>query len=159
MPAARRPRQESIVLLETNLDNASGEEIGHAIDQLWRAGALDITLSAVQMKKGRPGVVLTIQSQPADADALQVILFQQTPTLGVRRSTVMRTVLAREEFEVETPWGPVAGKVAYLPDGTRRFTPEYEAAHRIAAQQGKALAEVTAAAHAAFRPGQDGRAI
>ena len=149
--AGRGPRTEAIVLLETNLDNASGEEIGHAVETLWEGGALDVVIAAVQMKKGRPGVVVSVQSQPADADALQAILFQHTPTLGVRRSTVMRTVLARERHEVKTPWGPVAGKVAYLPDGSQRFTPEYEDCHRVATRHGKTLNEVMSAAHAAFR--------
>lgn len=147
----RRPRTESIVLLETNLDNAGGEEIGHAVERLWEAGALDVTLTAVQMKKGRPGVIVGVQGLPADADRFEGILFAATPTLGVRRSVVMRSVLAREAANVETPWGLIRGKVAFLPDGTRRFTPEYEECHRIAVREGKPLAEIMAAAHAAFR--------
>jgi uncharacterized protein (TIGR00299 family) protein len=147
----RRPRSESIVLLETNLDNAGGEEIGHAVERLWEAGALDVTLTAIQMKKGRPGVIVTVQSRPADADRLEAILFSHTPTLGVRRTAVMRRVLARETAKVETPWGPVGGKVAYLPDGSPRFTPEYEECHRIATREDKPLAEVMACAHAAFQ--------
>ncbi|HEX2474616.1 MAG TPA: LarC family nickel insertion protein, partial [Lacipirellulaceae bacterium] len=147
----RQPRTESIVLLETNLDNATGEEIGHAVDQLWDAGALDVTLSAVQMKKGRPGVIVSVQAQPADADRMEAILFAHTPTLGVRRSVVTRSVLAREATKVETPWGTIAGKVAFLPDGSRRFSPEYEECHRIAIREGKSLSEVVAGAQAAFR--------
>jgi uncharacterized protein (TIGR00299 family) protein len=147
----RRPHSETIVLLETNLDNAGGEEIGHAVERLWEAGALDVTLTAVQMKKGRPGVIVSVQARPADADRLEGILFAHAPTLGVRRSALMRSVLARETTKVETPWGPIGGKVAFLPDGSRRFTPEYEECHRIAIREGKSLAEVMACAHAAFR--------
>jgi hypothetical protein len=150
----RQPRTESIVLLETNLDNATGEEIGHAVDQLWDAGALDVTLSAVQMKKGRPGVIVSVQAQPADADRMEAILFAHTPTLGVRRSVVTRSVLAREATKVETPWGTIAGKVAFLPDGSRRFSPEYEECHRIAVREGKPIAEIMAVARAAFQPGR-----
>ena len=84
------------------------------------------------MKKGRPGVLLlSVQAQPAEADALEAILFAETTTLGVRRIVVERTVLAREPAEVVTPWGPIAGKVAHLPDGSKRFAPEYEACHRV----------------------------
>jgi uncharacterized protein (TIGR00299 family) protein len=147
----RQPRTESIVLLETNLDNATGEEIGHAVDQLWDAGALDVTLSAVQMKKGRPGLVVSVQAQPAAANRLEAILFTHTPTLGLRRSTVMRSVLAREAAKVETPWGPIAGKVAFLPDGSRRFSPEYEECHRIAVREGKPIAEIMAVTRTAFQ--------
>jgi uncharacterized protein (TIGR00299 family) protein len=152
MPADRRPHSESIVLVETNLDNAGGEEIGHAVERLWEAGALDVTLTAVQMKKGRPGIIVSVQARPADADRLESLLFAHTPTLGVRRSAVMRSVLAREAVQVETPWGPIAGKVAFLPDGSRRFTPEYEECHRIAVREGKPLHEVMAAAQAAWAP-------
>jgi uncharacterized protein (TIGR00299 family) protein len=152
-PPDRRPRTESIVLLETNLDNATGEEIGHAVDRLWEAGALDVTLAAVQMKKGRPGVIISVQAQPQDADRLEALLFAHTPTLGVRRSVVMRSALARESAKVETSWGPIAGKVAYLPDGSRRFSPEYEDCHRVAVREGKPVAEIMAGAQAAFLGG------
>ncbi|HEX5471933.1 MAG TPA: nickel pincer cofactor biosynthesis protein LarC [Lacipirellulaceae bacterium] len=146
-----RPRTEAIVLLETNLDNASGETIGHAIDRLWAAGALDVSITPIQMKKSRPGVIVSVQTRPADVDRLEAVLFAETPTLGVRRSTVIRSVLAREQATVQTPWGPASGKVAFLPDGTRRFTPEYDAAHRLAEEGGTSLAEVIAASQEAIR--------
>lgn len=113
------------------------------------------------MKKGRPGVLLSVQSRPSDANQLETILFRETPTLGVRHSTLLRTVLAREAFAVETSFGPVMGKVATLPDGSKRFTPEYESCHRVAAAGGIPLVEVMAAASGAWRAGsgQDGRAI
>lgn len=114
------------------------------------------------MKKGRPGIVLSVQSRPVDAENLERILFVETPTLGVRRSAVTRTVLGRETCEVSTPWGLVAGKVAYLPREATRFTPEYEACHEIAASNHVALADVIAAARTAWlatQTGPDGRAI
>jgi uncharacterized protein (TIGR00299 family) protein len=146
--AVRAPRTEAIVVLETNLDDATGVAIGHAVERLWEAGALDVSLVPIQMKKGRPGVLLSVQSAPAVADRMEAILFHETPTLGVRRSTVLRTVLAREEVEVETPWGPVTGKVVYLPDGSQRFAPEYEACRKLARRSGESLAEVMLAAGA-----------
>jgi pyridinium-3,5-bisthiocarboxylic acid mononucleotide nickel chelatase len=118
---------------------------------LFAAGALDVSVTPLQMKKNRPGVLLSVQAHPANADGLEAILFANTTTLGVRRQTVTRTVLARETHEVTTPWGPVAGKNAYLPDGSPRFAPEYEACRRIANERQIPLAVVQAAAHAAFR--------
>jgi uncharacterized protein (DUF111 family) len=91
-------------------------------------------------------VLVSVQAAPADAEGLEGILFAETPTLGVRRSTVTRTVLEREESVVDTPWGPVAGKVAYLPDGSRRFAAEYEACRELAERSGVPLAEVMRAA-------------
>jgi uncharacterized protein (TIGR00299 family) protein len=149
------PRTESIVVLETNLDNVSGEALGHAVEQLWAAGALDVSLGAIQMKKGRPGVLLSVQARPADADRMETILFIDSPTLGVRRQLLTRTILAREPHEVTTPWGAITGKIAYLPNGGRRFSPEYDACHRVAAQECVSLADVIAAAQMAFRSGGD----
>jgi uncharacterized protein (TIGR00299 family) protein len=142
----QQPRIESIVLLETNLDNATGETVGHTADMLWAAGALDVSLTPIQMKKGRPGVIISVQTRPGDADRLEAIMFRETPTLGVRRTSVLRTVLGREPETVETPWGPVAGKVALLPDGSQRFTPEYESCRQIAEREGVSIAEVRSAA-------------
>jgi uncharacterized protein (TIGR00299 family) protein len=153
---AKQPHTETIVVLETNLDNATGETLGHASELLWHAGALDVSLTSVLMKKGRPGVVLSVQARPADADKLEQVLFAETPTLGVRRSTITRTVLARETREVSTHWGKVAGKVAYLPDGSVRFMPEYEACHKIATTNRVALAAVIAAARSAWQGSQVG---
>lgn len=158
---ANTPQTESIILLETNLDNTTGETIGHAVDKLWSAGALDVSLTAIQMKKGRPGVLLSVQVGPAHADQLEAILFRETPTLGVRRVTLQRTVLARAAHSVETPFGPVAGKIVTLPDGSQRFTPEFDAASEIAEKHSVSLAEVTSAAQSAWQStsGQDGRAM
>ncbi|MCI0491993.1 MAG: nickel pincer cofactor biosynthesis protein LarC [Planctomycetes bacterium] len=144
------PRIESILLLETNLDNITGECLGHAIDCLWAAGALDVSITAIQMKKGRPGVLLSVQCDPSHADALEVIVFSETTTLGVRRVPVMRKVLARQQQEVQTPWGDIRGKVAYLPNGVERFSPEYEDCRRIAMEHGVRLAEVISTTTEAF---------
>jgi uncharacterized protein (TIGR00299 family) protein len=151
MPA----RVEAIVVLETNLDNATGELVAHATERLWSAGALDIAVIPVQMKKARPGVILSVQSPPDIADKLEQILFMETPTLGVRRSIVTRTVLARDPHLVETPWGKIIGKIAFLPNGSRRFSPEYDACRAVSQQHNVPLAEVVAAALDAFHRAGD----
>ena len=120
---SKRPHVESIIVLETNLDDVSGAAVGHCAECLWAAGALDVTLTPIQMKKGRPGVLISVQAAPVDADRLEAILFAETQTLGVRRTTVQRTVLARRSHEVTTAWGVVAGKVAYLPMVRRGLLP------------------------------------
>jgi uncharacterized protein (DUF111 family) len=149
-PQVNSPRTEAIVLLETNIDNASGELVGHAVDRLWVAGALDVSLATIQMKKGRPGVVVSVQARPDDADELEAVLFSELPTLGVRRATLMRTALARQPHEVKTRWGTVVGKIVYSHGGALRFAPEYESCLQIAVKEGVALADVVEAAKAAF---------
>lgn len=144
------PQLESIVVLETNLDDCSGDAIGHAIERLFAAGALDVAVTPMQMKKGRPALLVSVQARPADAIALENTLFQETTTLGVRRMAVERSILARESCEVSTSWGPITGKLAHLPNGSTRFSPEYEACHRAAVQHDVPLAEVVAAARQAF---------
>lgn len=142
--------RDTIILLETNLDDLPGESIGYCVERLWKAGALDVSLTPIQMKKGRPAVLLAVQSRPADADALEAILFRETTTLGVRRQSLQRHVLRREAIEVETPWGPVCGIAATLPDGSHRFSPEYDACRQIANEKRIALSDVQTAAMAAF---------
>jgi hypothetical protein len=151
-PTSLLPLSETIVVLETNLDDCPGDVVAHAVERLWAAGALDVAVMPIQMKKSRPAVAVSVQANPLDADAFEAILFQETTTLGVRRTTTQRTVLARSAHSVETPWGPVAGKIAFLPNGTQRFTPEYEACHRLALERNLPLADVMAAAQHAFCP-------
>lgn len=143
---------EQVCLLETNLDDLSGELVGYCADRLWEAGALDVALTAIQMKKGRPGVRLSVLCRPADAETMEAILFEETTTLGIRRSLVHRRVLPRRTHCVQTAYGPVDGKVGFLADGTLRFAPEYESCRRIAAQCNVPLRAVYQAACQAFRP-------
>jgi hypothetical protein len=146
---------DSIILLETNLDDAPGELVAHASQSLLDAGALDVSTTAIQMKKGRPGVMLSVQTRPDDADRLEAILFRETTTLGIRRTVVSRHTLPREPHEVQSAWGPIAGKLARLPDGSERFAPEYEACRDIASKHNLPLTEVMAAAQRAFTTNKD----
>lgn len=92
------PAAEQVWLLETNLDDASGELIGYALDKLWQAGALDVVTTPVQMKKNRPGVTLSVLCQAGQCDALEAILFRETTTLGVRRQSVWRHTLSAKHI-------------------------------------------------------------
>jgi len=145
------PLAEQIWLLETNLDDLSGELIGYAIEKLWQAGALDVVTTFVQMKKNRPGVTLSILCQAPQCDALEAILFSETTTLGVRRQPVWRHTLRRETHRVETPWGPVEGMLAW-PAGEAHFSPEFESCRRMAEEHRLPLRTVYDAARKAFRP-------
>jgi hypothetical protein len=142
---------EQVCVLETNLDDIPGELIGYCITQLWEAGSLDVFTTPIQMKKNRPGVMLTVLCQPADATAIEDILFRETTTLGVRRWVAARTVLRRRPHTVSTPWGPLEGKIAWLRDGRPRFSPEFESCRRVAEGQRIPLREVYEAAQKAFQ--------
>ncbi len=141
---------DSIVLLETNLDDITGESVGYCIEKLWKAGALDVATSPLQMKKHRPGVLLAVQCQPRDAEQLAGIIFAETTTLGIRKSALQRLTLPRQQVSAVTQWGEVAGIVATLPDGSVRFSPEYESVAEIADKHQVPRAEVETAAKAAF---------
>jgi pyridinium-3,5-bisthiocarboxylic acid mononucleotide nickel chelatase len=141
---------ERVILLETNLDDTTGEQVGYCQSRLWQSGALDVATTPLQMKKGRPGLLLRVQCRPEDAARLQEIIFDETTTLGLRRSTVERLTLQRRSVSVATPWGEVAGIVASLPDGRVRFAPEYEICAQVAEEAGLPLADVYAAARLAY---------
>jgi pyridinium-3,5-bisthiocarboxylic acid mononucleotide nickel chelatase len=141
---------ETITVLETHLDNDRGETVGHAVRQLLAAGALDVVTMPAQMKKDRPAQVVRVLAKPEDADQLERILFEETSTLGIRRSETRRDALPREVVSVDTRYGPIDVKVAQLPGGGVRATPEYEACRLAAEQHGVPIATVThAAEHAA----------
>lgn len=141
---------EQVWVLETNLDDLSGELIGHCTTRLLEAGALDVYTTAIQMKKNRPAVKLTVLCQAGDRERLEAILFAETTTLGVRRWPVGRHVLERRAHEVETPWGPIAGKIALLGEGGAHFAPEFEACRRVALEKNLPLRVVYEAAQKAF---------
>ena len=152
--AAASLETDQVCVLETNLDDVSGELVGHCASQLSEAGALDVYTTAVQMKKGRPGVVLTVLCAAADAAKLEQIIFRETSTLGVRRWQASRRKLKRQPHSVLTLWGAVEGKLAFLADGAPRFAPEFESCRKLANERGAALQDVYEAARRAFDPSQ-----
>ena len=124
--------QETITVLEANLDDLSPQVLAYTMEQLLAAGALDVFSVPVQMKKGRPGAVLTVLSKPEDADRLSKLIFAETTTLGVRRREEMRQVLARRWETVETSWGPVRIKIASMNGTISNYAPEYEDCRAVA---------------------------
>jgi len=134
---------ETITVLETHLDNDRGETIGHACRRLMEEGALDVLTMSGQMKKDRPAQVVKVLAKSEDADHLTRVLFQETSTLGVRRSETRRDSLHRHFDTVETRYGSIAVKIAHLPDGSLRATPEYEDCRKAAEQHGVPLQSVT----------------
>lgn len=148
--AADADAVEQVWVLETNLDDISGEMIGYCTTRLWEAGALDVYTTAIGMKKNRPGVKLSVLCRAGQVEPIEAILFTETTTLGVRRWRVAREVLSRQPHSVHTPWGPVEGKVGWLDDDSPRFAAEFESCRRIAAEQNVPLREVYEAAQKAF---------
>lgn len=141
-------------VLETNLDDVSGEVIGHAATLLLEAGALDVYTTPIQMKKNRPGVILSALCPTSLVPKLEKIIFRETKTLGVRRWLVSRHKLERRPHSVETAWGRVEGKVAVLTDGSTSFSPEYEACRLIAQERNMPLQDVHDAAVRAYESGE-----
>jgi hypothetical protein len=136
------PAGESVVVLETNLDDATGQELGRLVGLLLERGALDAAVLPALMKKGRPGHVVQVLSSEADAPALEALLLAESPTLGVRRWRAPRRTLGREERLVRTSLGEVRVKVATGPDGSRRATAEFDDLSRVARKRSLPLAEV-----------------
>jgi uncharacterized protein (TIGR00299 family) protein len=142
---------ETLTSLETNVDDLNPEIYDYVMARLFDAGALDVFLSPIQMKKNRPATLVRVLCQPADADALMAILFAETSTLGVRQQLVTRHCLARTTHTVETPYGSVRVKVASLGDGQVKAAPEYEDCRRLAKASGVPLREVYRAAEEAAK--------
>ena len=131
-------------MLETNLDDVPGEVIGYTHDLLFAAGALDVFTTPISMKKNRPGVLLTVLAAAANVPALEEILFRELLTFGIRRYPVQRDKLHRRAHTVETPWGPVRGKLGWLEGGPgdfhagiRRLRPPGQAAWAVAPGGGR----------------------
>jgi uncharacterized protein (TIGR00299 family) protein len=144
-PAAEgHPLQETITVLETQIDDASPQAIAYASERLFEAGAVDVFSQAIAMKKSRLGTLVTVICPPEVANECESILFQETTTLGVRRSTQMRTILHREMQTVQTEFGAVRVKVARRAEAeaVQNAQPEYEDCAHLARQSGVSWREV-----------------
>jgi uncharacterized protein (TIGR00299 family) protein len=141
---------DQVWVLETNLDDISGEIVGHTTAKLFEAGALDVYTTSIQMKKNRPGVLLSVLCPLELVAKMERIIFRETSTLGVRRWQACRHKLERRPHTVQTPFGQIQGKLAVLPDGGTSFSPEFEDCRRIAAEQNQPLKDVYEVAMRAF---------
>ena len=134
--------KDEIVKLETDIDDSTGEALGYTIDRLMQAGALDVHYSPVYMKKNRPAWELTVICKKSRMEELEDIIFKETTTIGIREfPSVMRSILRRNQKQVETPFGIAEVKEVALP-GERRFYPEYESVKAIAEKNHLPFAEV-----------------
>jgi uncharacterized protein (DUF111 family) len=144
-------REETIVVIETNIDDMNPQVYGFVMERAFALGALDVFTIPAQMKKDRPGVLLTVLCEPEKAEAMIEMLLVQTTTLGVRHYEAKRRVLERAIEQVETEYGLVRVKVARDGARTLHFQPEYDDCARLAVETNTPLLEVQAAASAAYR--------
>jgi pyridinium-3,5-bisthiocarboxylic acid mononucleotide nickel chelatase len=145
----------TITVIEANLDDLSPQVLGHVMEQALAAGALDLFYTPVQMKKNRPGVLLTLLCHPADRARMCELLFRETTTLGLRFREEQREILQREFVTVVTPYGAIRIKLAKAPDGrVLNAAPEYEDCRLAAAAYAVALREVQSAALQAYAESQ-----
>jgi len=131
---ATKTSLETITVLEANLDDMNPQVFGYVMDRLLEEGALDAFAVPVQMKKNRPGTLLTVLCKPEDANKLVQMLFTETTTLGVRRREESRQILSRRWENVRTPWGDVRIKIASMNGTVTNYAPEYEDCRRLAAE-------------------------
>jgi uncharacterized protein (TIGR00299 family) protein len=143
---------ESLVMLASDLDDSTGEQIAGLADALRAAGALDVTLLSTVMKKGRPGTRVEVLCAPGQADALERTLLGESSTIGVRRHVVSRRALPREMREVRVGGEPIRLKVVTLPDGKRRAKPEFDDVQRVATKLGRPTVAVASEAITALGP-------
>jgi uncharacterized protein (TIGR00299 family) protein len=144
------PGEELVTVLEANLDDMNPQLYGYFVERALAAGALDVTCTSVQMKKNRPGFLLTLLCPPEAADALAQLVFEQTTTIGLRMYEARRKVLERETVEVETPYGTVHVKVAKREGKVLNAAPEYEDCQRLATDKSVPLKQVMLAAQMAY---------
>ncbi|HJQ33202.1 MAG TPA: nickel pincer cofactor biosynthesis protein LarC [Pyrinomonadaceae bacterium] len=144
---------EELLMLETNVDDVSPQVLGHLLERAFESGALDCFHTPVQMKKNRPGVLVSVLCRPSERERLLELLFAETPTLGVRSYAVTRRALEREAVTVETEFGTIAVKVGRHKGRVVSATPEYDECREAARRSGVALRVVQDAARAAFQKG------
>ncbi|MFA0744991.1 MAG: hypothetical protein LASZOEIN_001794 [Candidatus Fervidibacter sp.] len=151
MPDNVALERERLVVVETNLDDMTGEMAGFAMERLLTAGVRDVWVVPAQMKKNRPAIVLSVLCDHEKLPTVFQILLRETTTLGARVQEVERLCLPREIWEVTTPYGTVKVKVAKLGDEIVNIAPEYEDCRRLALERGVPLKEVMSAAIVAAR--------
>jgi uncharacterized protein (TIGR00299 family) protein len=154
-PLAAKTSTETVTVVEANLDDLNPQVFGYVMDRLLEEGALDVFAIPVQMKKSRPGTLLTVLCKPEDAGKLTQLIFAETTTLGVRRREEVRQTLARRWENVRTQWGEVRIKVASMNGTVTNYAPEYEDCRRIAAEHHVPLKAVIQEAARAYLAGAE----
>ena len=145
-----QPHTERIVVLQSELDDMNPQLFGLVMERLYAAGALEVYFASVQMKKNRPGTLLTVLARPEQREELSAIVFRETTTIGVRYHEVLRERLEREIVDVTTPLGTVRFKVARLGDTIVNAAPEFEDCLKIAAERRVPVKDVQGAANKAY---------
>jgi hypothetical protein len=136
-----REEQDTIYKLESNIDDCTGEELGFVLERLFAAGARDVHYTPVYMKKNRPAWLLSVICSKEDIETLEHIIFKNTTTIGIRRVEMERTVLKREQLNLQTAFGPARVKVCTV-DGEKRYYPEYDDVAKICREQKASYNEV-----------------
>jgi uncharacterized protein (TIGR00299 family) protein len=134
-------RTEELVLLEANIDDMSGEALGFLMETLFTAGALDVTLTPVVMKKSRPGTIVSVLCPPQKLNMLRELMFKKSATIGFRETAVRRLSLRREEETLGGEWGEARRKTVFYGERPLRSKLEYDDRARIAREQGLSLEE------------------
>ena len=139
--AENQETKDTIIKMETNIDDCSGEVLGFVMERLMKAGARDVHYVPVFMKKNRPAWVLNVICKEEDIETLQNIIFEETTTIGIRYSRMERTILPRETRTLPTPWGEVQVKVCTL-NGKEQLYPEYESVAQLSREKEIPFAEI-----------------
>jgi uncharacterized protein (TIGR00299 family) protein len=134
--------EETVVILEANLDDTNPEWLGFLMERLFEAGALDVVFSPGYMKKNRPAVLVHVMGKPHQKDQLMDLLFSESTTLGVRFHFTQRRILERSSVEMDSPWGRMKVKKVFRPDGSFHLLPEFEECRRIAKEKGLPMKDV-----------------
>ncbi len=142
---------DRIVVLEANIDDATGEVLGHTLDRLLAAGALDAYCLPIHMKKSRPGLLLTVLTEVERVAELEEVIFTETTTFGIRRHEAVRSKLERTIQNVETRYGPIRIKVGARSGQVITAAPEYDDCRQAARQHEAPLRQVMAEAMASWR--------
>lgn len=140
---------DTVVQIETNLDDLSPELVGHVTGLLLEAGALDVWVTPVQMKKQRPGMLLAVLGEPSCVKRLADLIFVHTSAFGLRMSEMTRWKLRRDFVEVQTSFGVVSVKRGYRGDALLQIAPEFESCKALALAHGCPLQSVFEAARQA----------
>jgi uncharacterized protein (TIGR00299 family) protein len=133
---------DRLAILETNLDDLNPEIYPYVIESLFAAGALDVTLTPIQMKKNRPGTQIQVLCEPSMMDSMRSILFRETTTLGIKQIMVDRYSLPRTIREVETPYGKIRVKIAEINPNIKKISPEFEDCRRAAQEHGIPITDI-----------------